>query len=182
MLKVSYLMLPLLLFLFSGSAFGQSTQLPNPIDRISADKSSPNSSQTRLGSPEEEMLMRSEIKSREKARTENLQRAREAAQLGVELRDTYIKHKALSREDWKKLERMEKLARRIRSEAGGSGDDETLKDVPQRLETALERAAEVSEEMRKGVEKTPRQVISMTVIERANELIEIIRLIRAFTR
>jgi hypothetical protein len=82
----------------------------------------------------------------------------------------------------KKLERLEKLARRIRSRAGGEDDDEPLNNVPTTLEPALTRLAETSEALSKGVEKTPRMVISTTVIERANELLEIIRFIRTNAR
>src|ERR1051325_8831128 len=77
-----------------------------------------------LGSPEAEMRARLEIQRAEKLRRENLERAREAAQLGGELHEAYIKNKSFDRPEIKKLERLEKLVRRIRSEAGGSDDDE----------------------------------------------------------
>ena len=50
------------------------------------------------------------------------------------------------------------------------------------MEPALSRLTEVTDKMRKVVEKTPRQVVSAAVIDRANELLEIIRYIRTFTR
>lgn len=135
-----------------------------------------------LGSPEEEMMARREIKSTEKSRKENLERAREAAELAAELRETYKQNKSLAPTDIKKLERLEKLTRRIRSAAGGSDGDVKLEKVPQQLESALERVAEVSEEMRKSVEDTPRYVISVAVIEHANELMEMLRYVRTHTR
>jgi vacuolar-type H+-ATPase subunit I/STV1 len=135
-----------------------------------------------MGSPEAEMLMRQDIKAAEKDYEENLDRAREAAQLSTEIRDTYLHHKAFGRIEQKKLERLEKVTRKIRSEAGGSDGDVTLEDTPTQIEPALMRLAEVSEKMRKVVEKTPRHVVSTAVIERANEMLEIIRYIRTFTR
>lgn len=129
---------------------------------------------------EMEMRARRDIKAAEKEHQENLDRAQQAAQLSDELRDAYRQNKSLGREDLKKLERLEKITRRIRSEAGGSDDrDNSLEKVPTQMETALSRLAEVSEVMRKGVEKTPRQVISAPVIERANELLDIIAYIRS---
>jgi GTP cyclohydrolase I len=124
------------------------------------------------------MRDRAAIKRDEESYQANLERAKEGAALGAELRAAYARNKSLSREDVKKLERMEKLARKIRSGAGGSDDDEQLKDPPQRLEEALVRLAEISDALRKNVEKTSRLVVSASVIERSNELIELIRLIR----
>lgn len=135
-----------------------------------------------VGSPEAEMLARQELKAAEKDYKDNLERAREAAQLSTELRDAYLHNKAFGRIEEKKLERLEKLTRKIRSEAGGSAGEVTLENVPTQMEPALSRLTEVTDKMRKGVEKTPRQVVSAAVIDRANELLEIIRYIRTFTR
>jgi hypothetical protein len=128
------------------------------------------------------MRARNEIKIAEKEQQENLERAREAAQLGSEIRDSFSKNKMLGASEIKKLERLEKLARRIRSRAGGSDDDEPIDKVPTSLEPALSRLADTSQALCKGVEKTSRMVISTTVIERANELLEIIRFIRTNSR
>lgn len=147
-------------------------------DPFSAGKNDPD---TMLGSPEVEMRARLEIQRAEKLRRENLERAREVAQLGMELRDIYTKNRSLDRPEIKKLERLEKLVRRIRSEAGGSDDDETLEDRPGALDAALTRIADYSVELRKGVEKTPRLVISTSVIERANHLLELISFVRTLT-
>lgn len=137
----------------------------------------------RVSPIEMEMRVRRDLKVAEKEHMENLNRAQEAAKLGTELRDAYANTKSLGRPELKKLERLEKITRRIRSEAGGSDDREsTVEKSPPQLETAMTRLAEVSEEMRKGVEKTPRQVVSASVIVRANELLDIITYIRHQTR
>jgi hypothetical protein len=134
-----------------------------------------------LGSPEAEMRARLEIQRAEKLRRENLERAREVAQLGGELHEAYTKNRSFDRTEIKKLERLEKLVRRIRSEAGGSDDDETLEDKPRELDAALTQLEDFSVELRKGVEKTPRHVISAAVIERANQLLELINFVRTLT-
>jgi len=149
-------------------------------DRLNMERPRPRVGE--LGSPEDEMRARSEIKIAEKERQENLDRAREAAQLATEIRDGFSKNKVLNTNDLKRLERLEKIARRIRSRAGGSDDDEPLDNVPTALESAISRLADTSQALCKGVEKTPRQVVSASVIERANELLEIIRFIRTNTR
>ncbi len=134
-----------------------------------------------LGSPEVEMRARLDAQRAEKLRKENLDRAREVAQLGLELRDIYSRNRSFDRNEIKKLERLEKLTRRIRSEAGGSDDDENLKDAPREIDAALTRIADLSVELRKGVEKTPRLVVSAAVIDRANQLLELINFVRGLT-
>lgn len=156
---------------------------PRASETVNAENSDPASpSKIDIGSPEDEMRARNEIKIADKERQENLDRAREAAQLGAEIREAFSKNKILGSSDLKKLDRLEKLARRIRSRAGGSDDDEPLEKVPTALEQAVSRLADTSEALSKGVEKTPKMVISANVIDTANELIEIVRFIRSNLR
>jgi hypothetical protein len=131
-----------------------------------------------LGSPEEEMLRRAEIRHEEEIHKEMIERADQAALLGDEILSSYRKNNSLTRDDLKRLERLEKLARKIRGGAGGSDDDEELRDPPGRIEGAVSRLAELSGDLKKSVLKTSRLVISAAVIERSNEVIELIRHIR----
>ena len=153
----------------------------DPNDSVGADKGARRSN-IMTGSPEEEMIARQGLKAAEKNYQENVERAREAAQLSSEIRDAFLHNKAFSRTEQKKLERLEKITRKIRNEAGGSEADVTIENQPTQIEPALACLADISDKLRKGVEKTPRQVISASVIERANEVLEIIRVIRTFTR
>ncbi len=127
------------------------------------------------------MLDRAAIKHEEENYQEMIERAKENAQLGAELHSSFERHKSLSRDDLKKLERMEKLARRIRSDVGGSGDENALKEPPRALDAAFTRLAELAEKVHEGVEKTSRHIVSAAVIERSNELVELIRYIRKFS-
>ena len=132
-----------------------------------------------MGSPEAEMIARRGVAAEEAAHKEHTNRAREVAQLGAELLSAFERHKALDRADLKKLDRLEKLSRRIRSRAGGSDDGGSAGNAPRDLGTSLARLAELSDELRKAVEKTSRQVVSTAIIERTNELIELIDQIRS---
>ena len=85
-------------------------------------------------------------------------------------------------DDLKKLERLEKLARKIRGTAGGSDGDKELPDAPGVIGGALSRLAKLSGDLKKSVSKTSRFVISAAVIERSNELIELIRHIRSIKK
>ena len=132
-----------------------------------------------LGSPEEEMLRRAEIRHEEESHREMVERADEAAQIGDEILASYNRNNSLTRDDLKRLERLEKLARKIRGGAGGSDDKEKLPDPPGKIEGAVRKLAELSGALKKSVSKTSRLVISAAVIERSNEVIELIRHIRS---
>ncbi|HMF56894.1 MAG TPA: hypothetical protein VK619_11180 [Pyrinomonadaceae bacterium] len=174
-LKLSLLILLLLLSLTAAQA--QSTA-PLPPTDATTNGPRPSREDMRLGTPEMEMRDRQEIEILQRERRDNLQRAREAAQLGTELRQSFLHNRTLSLADLKKLDRLEKLARKILSEAGGSNVDEAEHEIPTQLETAINRVAELSEEIRKTVEKTPRQVVSADVIDSSNKLLDIIRRVR----
>jgi hypothetical protein len=177
--SVKFLNVACLVLLSLGCAFAQQ---PPPIKGSSS--STPNVLPPRDGgdddqiSPREEMLKDVEIKRREATYQENLDRARETAQLGSEVRDAFKRQMSLSNAELKKLARIEKLARSIRNDAGGGDDETTLKDPPARLDAALDRLAEICTDFRKKVEKTPRHVVSAAVITSANQLIELTRLIK----
>ena len=111
---------------------------------------------------------------------EMVERAEEAVELGDQLLASYKKNNSLTRDDQKRLERLEKLARRIRGGAGGSDDDEELSDPPGQVEGAVSRLAKLAGDLKESVSKTSRLVISANVIERSNEMIELIRHIRSF--
>ena len=81
-------------------------------------------------------------------------------------------------EDSKKLERLEKLTKKIRNEAGGSETDADVKDIPTPMESAVKCTAELADDLRKLVEKTPRHVISASVIDQANKLLGLIQHLR----
>ena len=132
-----------------------------------------------LGSPEEEMLRRAEIRHEEETHKEMVERAHEVAQIGDEILASFKRHNSLTHDDVKRLERLEKLARKIRGGAGGSDDDKQLEDPPGRIEGALNRLAKLSGDLKKSVSKTSRLVISAGVIESSNEMIELIRHIRS---
>jgi molecular chaperone GrpE (heat shock protein) len=126
------------------------------------------------------MIRNVAVKRRETEYQENIERAKESAALGAELRQVFERSKTLGSLEQKKLARLEKLARAIREKAGGDDDKQTLRDLPTGgLETSLARIQELAAELQARVEKTPRHVISTAVINTANELLEVIKHIRA---
>lgn len=127
----------------------------------------------------EEMLKNLEVKRREIAYKENIDRAKEGAALGAELRQTYERYKTIGSAEQKKLGRLEKLARSIREDAGGDDDKEGLKEVPADPSASFVQLQKLSEELQTKVEKTPRHVVSTSVINTANRLLGLIRHIRS---
>lgn len=135
-----------------------------------------------MGSPEAEMLRRAEIRHEEETHREMVERADEAAQIGDEILASYKRNNSLTRDDLKKLERLEKLARKIRGGAGGSDADKEQPESPGMIEGAVTKLAELSGLLKKSVLKTSRMVISAAVIERSNEIIELVRHIRSLKK
>ena len=133
-----------------------------------------------FGTPEAEMLRRAEIRRDEETHKDMVERAEEAAQIGDELLASYKKNNTLTRDDQKRLERLEKLARKIRGGAGGSDDEEELSDPPVQVEGAVARLSKLTCDLKESVSKTSRLVISANVIRHSNEMIELIRHIRTF--
>jgi hypothetical protein len=138
------------------------------------------------GSPENEMRAKLIIKEEKKRYEENLGRAREISQLASQVEQSYGDHKSFSSDDGKRLERLEKLTKRIRNEAGGSNSDPDtdadVKDLGQDMGSTLKRITEMAGELQKLVEKTPRQVVSATVINQANKIIGLVQHIRGVGR
>ena len=89
--------------------------------------------------------------------------------------------KSLPRTVEKRLREIEKSARQIRTEFGGSGnDDEPLESPPTTMEDALKRLTDKSEQLNKELEKTSRRVISFTVIEISAEIAKLVKLLRGY--
>jgi hypothetical protein len=168
--------------LLLGSAAAQSQTrpgtAPTPPEPPSSNPAKPDSPSPDFGSPESEMRARLALKAEKKQYDENVARAREAAQLATQLVETYEAKKVFSSDDGKKLERLEKLTKRIRNEAGGSDTDPDVKDIPTVMEAAVKRVAELANDLRKLVENTPRHVISASVIDQANKLLGLIQHVR----
>jgi hypothetical protein len=169
------------LLLSSTAAVSQIKPTPTPPQTdpssINQGKSDPPTGD--FGSVEGEMRARLALKAEKKEYDENLARAREAAQLANELDETYGSKKAFANDDTKKIERLEKITRKIRNEAGGSETDPDVKEIPNGMPAAVKRLAEVAEDLRKLVEKTPRHVVSASVIDQANTLLCLIQHIRS---
>ena len=155
----------------------QKSQLEKPIS-LDPDKTSADEVGKPFAAMEEEMRAKRAIQVAEKEYQENLERARDLSFLGTSIVSSFKQKNALDREDVKKLDKVEKLAKGIRRSAGGSEDEVDLEKPPRDLPSAMEMFEEVSKSLKEKVEKTPKHVISATVIDEANVLLELIRIVR----
>lgn len=167
-------------FIFAvGSATqAQTPPLPGPSPDSTTTKSKDD---TRFGSPLNEARSKAILKEEKKRYDENLARAREVSELAGQVYHGYESKKSFNNDDTKRLERLEKLTKRIRNEAGGSDSesDAHVKDICIMMQDTLKNMADIADELQKMVEKTPRQVISTAVIDQANRLIGITQHLRA---
>src|SRR5581483_3169316 len=156
------------------------TPLPDP----NQNGSNKDEKDVNFGSPENEMRAKYEIKEEKKKYDEHLARAREVSQIATQLSEGYEKHRSFGSDDGKRLERLEKLTKRIRNDAGGSENDADadVKDIPPDLQSLIKRVAEVADELQKMVEKPPRNVVSAAVIDQANRLLSLVQHLRGVSR
>ncbi|HET6862620.1 MAG TPA: hypothetical protein VFH91_06220 [Pyrinomonadaceae bacterium] len=186
MVKGKYLSLPLglLLSCFASQAmFAQHTSprpTPTPTVPDAADKSAISEDPRPLTSFEEELRAKRAIKIAEKEHEENLNRAREISEIAKQLQTTFKNKSILERDDNKRLDRLEKLTKKIRGEAGGESEEVEIVNRPTDTQKAMTQIAEKAEALSDNVKKTPRQVVSASVIGSANVLLELIRIARSF--
>jgi hypothetical protein len=183
--RVLWLLIVLLVLTTSGySQSAQSSSSPPSDPPIIKDLNKDTSKDDpRFGSPEAEMRSKLEIKEEKKKYDEHVARAKEVNQLATQITESYEAHKALSSDDGKRLERLEKLTKRIRNDAGGENDaKEDADEVPSGMEDRIKKVSSMAVELQKLVQSTPRNVVSAAVIDQANKLICIIQHVRGTSR
>src|ERR1041384_5516591 len=168
-----------MIVLCAAVAFGQTAPPKNPTVP-GADGKRNDDDQNPLTTFEEEIRAKRMIKMAEKDHQENLDRAKEIQQIGKELKEGLQGKSALDRDNLKKIDRLEKLTKKVRGEAGGESEDLSIVNPPKDLQEAACQIGEKSESLSKEVLNTPRQVVSATVISSANLLLELIKIARTF--
>jgi SepF-like predicted cell division protein (DUF552 family) len=184
-LRDSYKTVILLLtfLLCAGSAGAQtSTTRTRANQTQSVDASGKESDGAPLSEFEEELKAKQAIKLAEREHEENLGRAREIGEIGKALHADLKNNATLDREFLKKIERLEKLTKKVRGDAGGEDEEVKITNRPSDVSSAITQVADLSEKFSKDVQNTPRQVVSFSVINSANVLLELIKVLRTFAR
>src|SRR5947209_20234091 len=113
-------MLKVLLLVFTSSVLLLCADAPAQTKADAQDRRPGDASQKQgpdLGTPEEEMLRRAQIKHEEDSHKELVGRAGEMAQIGNESLDSFNKSKSVSGTDDKKLTGMGQIAHKIENDA-----------------------------------------------------------------
>lgn len=134
-----------------------------------------------------ESLIKSRIEQEKKDHEELLQKAEEATKLSAELQEAYEKNKTLSTEDKKKLDKLEKLLKKIRKDLGGDDDGDNSKEKsensdeaekPSNVVSALNNLRSTSVNLFDELKKTSRFSISVVAIQSSNAILKVIRFLR----
>jgi hypothetical protein len=169
------------LFVTAIPAFAQSSPrspIAPPPTPPPANKQDDHDNDVDLGSRETDARTRLILKAEKKAYDEHVARAKEASDLAGQLKTSYAATNIFNAADQKKLERLEKLTKRIRNEVGGSEMDADPKDLPSTVPDGINAMADMAKELYDEVEKTPRRVVSASLIEQANKLLAVIQFVR----
>ncbi|HKX31980.1 MAG TPA: hypothetical protein VJ302_30110 [Blastocatellia bacterium] len=87
----------------------------------------------------------------------------------------------LPRPSEKRLKDIEKFAKQIRSESGGS-EDEPLASPPGNLSEAIKQLGEVSERLNVNLAKTSRSVISIAVVDDTTQIVQLVKILRGYLK
>ncbi len=129
----------------------------------------------------QESLAKQRIEREKKDFAELLERGEETLKISDELEKSFAQNKQLSAEDRKKLDRLEKLVRKIRTEIGGTGgDDENIEldDKPLSVGNALKSLQNNTVKLVDELKKTTRYTVSVAAIEKSNILLNVVRFLR----
>ncbi len=131
-----------------------------------------------------ESLAKQRIETEKKDFQELLARGEEVAKLSRELEKSFAQNNSLTPEDEKKLNRVEKLVKKIRSEIGADnvGDDERgeiePEEKPSNVLNALKSLQSTTGKLVAELKKQTRHTVSVVAIQSSNILLKVVRFIR----
>jgi len=128
----------------------------------------------------QETLVKQRIDRNKKDFAEMLSRGEEAVKLSGELEKSFARNNQFSTEDRKKLDRLEKLVKKIRNELGGDDDDETvvIDEQPLSMQNAFQALQNTTVKLDDELKKTSRYSVSVVAVESSNLLLKVVRFLR----
>jgi hypothetical protein len=127
----------------------------------------------------DELLLRQCFKRQQSEYDDLLENGDEAVKLSTELEKRVEKTQNLASDDQKKLERLEKLFKKIRSSLGGDDDDPSPdEDKPMSVKAAVSTLNEKAVALLSELKKTTRYSISVAAIHSSNAIIRLVKYIR----
>ncbi|MGI8788835.1 MAG: hypothetical protein ACR2HG_13870 [Pyrinomonadaceae bacterium] len=125
-----------------------------------------------------ESLAKQRIEHDKKDFAELLERGEEAMKISDELEKSYSSNKNLSADDEKKIDRLEKVVKKIRIELGAEKDDESSDDKPLSVPNALKTLKDDTAKLVDELKKTTRYSVSVVAVESANALLRLVRFLQ----
>lgn len=162
----------LLAMFFSVAAFAQ------------IDASTPNGRPRKEELPQniQETMAKQRIAREKKEFEELLEKSEEAVRLSEELEKSFTTSNQLSPEDRKKLDRLEKLVKKIRTELGGDDDGEAEADknnqAPSTIGSAFQTLQKNAAQLFSEIKKSTRYSVSVVAIQTSNVLLKLVKFIR----
>ncbi|MBS1797275.1 MAG: hypothetical protein JSS81_25840 [Acidobacteria bacterium] len=133
-----------------------------------------------------ETLAKQRIEREKKEYDELLARCREAVKISDELERSFANSQQMTPETAKKLDRLEKLVKKIRGDLGGDDDDstaeknETTPETENGLVAAFKKLQTGAAQLLDDITKSTRYSISVFSIQTSNALLKLVRFIRFF--
>ena len=127
-----------------------------------------------------ETLAKGRIEREKKDYEELHGRGKEAVKLSDELEKSFSQNNQISADDRKKLDRLEKLVKKIREGIGGKDDDETVEfaERPSSIFSALKTLQSNTIKLVDELQKTSRYSISVVAVESSNLLLKVVSFLR----
>ena len=129
-----------------------------------------------------ETLAKQRIAQEKKDYEELVKRSEEAVKLSDELEKSFVASNQLNAEDRKKLERLEKLVKKIRTELGGDDDDEAenteAKPESSTMVNAFKTLQTNASQLFDEIKKSTRYTVSVVAIQTSNALLKLVKFIR----
>ena len=160
-----------LMFLLGGLSFAQSdspNRKPDPTKNMD------------LPDTIRENLAKTRLKAEEAEYKELIKKSEEAAKISEELTATYKENQKLLPDDAKKIERLEKVVKKIRQELGAEDDNDSDADIakPSTLMNTLTIIKDKTADLLSELKKTSRYSVSVVAIESSNALLRLVRFIK----
>lgn len=131
----------------------------------------------------QETMAKQRIAREKKEYEELLERSEEAVKLSEELEKSFAVSNRLSSEDQKKLDRLEKLVKKIRGDLGGDDDDADEEENPKNkkpstMGTAFKTLKTNAADLFSEIKKSTRYSVSVVAIQTSNALLKLVKFIR----
>ncbi len=130
-----------------------------------------------------ETLAKQRIAQEKKEHDDLLKKGEEALQLSSDLEKSFVDNNSLSVDDQKKLDRLEKIVKKIRKELGGDGDEDiSEKDAAEKSPSSMQSAFKVLQDstvkLVDELKKSTRHTVSVIAIQSSNLLLKVVKFLR----